>query len=350
MFSAIGVTDKDDVKELINASYNGSGKKFLNKWLTQTGAKEADLPAYYQHLLDEVQRMSADDSKDSELMECLRRAGVKEEKLASRVTFTKNECFEAGKRDAACKAHDAAGGSTLVSIEHDGTPRLPTEDVDLVKIAADAGVALVVKPYRTKEQIIEARKLYDPTIPSHFWDEPEVCWEEKATARALVLHYLLQKKKEDRQCPLVLATALRFLELPTKLGKKLISTLFVSVPQNKSSLYLWRWTWKWIQSPAAVHSGFLVNCCKDMVQDFMGPGIHQQTEMKSMFETAISHLIRTDLYDDEFINHLDANHDLILFECGRALHRDTKALFLFFFYIYICLSIYIYIYTIFKYL
>ncbi len=133
---------------------------------------------------------------------------------------------------------------------------------------------------------------------------------------------------------------MRFLELHTKLGKKLISTLFVSVPQNESSLYLWRWTWKWIQSPAAVHSGFLVNCCKDLVQDFMGPGIHQQTEMKSMFETAISHLIRTSLYDDQFINNMDANQDLILFECGRALHRETKDFFSFLiFYIYICLSI-----------
>ena len=169
-----------------------------------------------------------------------------------------------------------------------------------------------------------------------------MCWEEKAAARAVVLHYLLQKKKEDRQCPLVLADALRFLELHTKLGKKLISTIFVSVPQNKTSLYLWRWTWKWIQSPAAVHSGFLVDCCKDMVQDFMGPGIHQQTEMKSMFEAAIGQLIRTSLYDDQFINHLDANHDLILFECGRALHRETKDLRVLVILLYLHISIYIY--------
>ena len=317
---------RSDVKELINAAYNGSGDKFLDRWLNATGLKKEQLPKYYFQLLKEVHKMMAIDLQDTVLVDKLKHAGVPEDKLGTRVTFLKNEVFEANKRDAASAAFDAAGGSVLVSIEHDGTPRMMTADVDLVKIAADVGVELVIKPYRNKEQILEALKLYDPSIPAAFWDEVEVHWEEKAMVHTKVMSYLMQPKKDDRQCPLVFAEALKFLVLPTKMGPLPVSELFASVPQNKSSLYLWRWTWKWMQSPAAVHQGYLVDQCKALVQELMGPGNHVQLEMKSMFECAVSHLIKTTLYQPTLVNEFDSNHDLILFNCGRALHRDTKEL------------------------
>ena len=316
---------KDDVKDLINASYNGSGQAYLNKWLLRVGIPRSALPSYYHELQAEVQRMMAEDSKDPELLAALRAAKVPEAKLAARAVFTKNEAFEAERRDRASQAFELAGHSQLVSIEHDGTPRLVTGPVDLIQVAAAVGVPLVLKPYRTKDELIAVLKTMDPSIPPELWDIPDPKWLERQAAKEECMHYLTRNKKDERNCTLAFSKALQFMQLQTFDGLRNINEIFVSVPANKTSLYLWKWEIVWTQSPIAVHEAFLVDRCRELVQEWMGPGYHPQLEMKGMFDAAVHHLLKTHLYMPTFLNNLDCRPDLILFDCGRCLHRDSKA-------------------------
>ena len=240
--------------------------------------------------------------------------------------FTKNERVEAERRTTALKAFEAAGGCTLVSLEHDGTPMLMQKAVDLVAVAAEVGVKLVVKPYMCKGELIRALKAYDPTIPESDWDSPEPFWQEKAADEAEVVHYLRQKKREERNCPMAFAKLLKHMELPTPAGRFLLGEIFVSVPKNKDALYVWRWTGKWEQFPSSVQQAYLADRCKELVQQLLGPGIHPQAEMLSMFNAAVHHAVTTSLFRPSFVNAMDNNHDLILFDCNRSLHRNTKQL------------------------
>ena len=322
--------EKDDVKDLINASYNGSGQTYLTKWLQKVGIPREALPAYYHQLQAEVQKMMVEESKDQELVAALKAAGVPQAKLAARTVFTKNEAFEAERRDRASKAFELAGNSQLVSIEHDGTPRLVTGDVDLVAVAASVGVPLVVKPYRTKDELIAVLKTMDTSIPPELWDVQDGRWQERQAAKDECMSYLTQEKKEDRTCTLAFSRALQFMQLQTFDGQRNIDEIFVAVPANKASLYLWKWEVKWTQSPVTVHEAFLVDRCRELVQEWFGPGNHPQLEMKGMFDGAVHHLLKTQLYRPIFLNSLDSRPDLILFDCGRCLQRDSKVPFLVF--------------------
>jgi hypothetical protein len=149
--------DREEVKQLIHATYNGAGEKFQDKWLARNML--GSFPEYYTCLQAEVQKMGRLDMGDVELVAKVKAAGITEpHKVQSRVVFTKNEIFEARNREKALAAFDSAGGSSLVSLEHDGTPRLMSLPVDLVAIAAAAGVSVVVKPYRNKDELIQSLK------------------------------------------------------------------------------------------------------------------------------------------------------------------------------------------------
>ena len=202
--------------------------------------------------------------------------------------------------------------------------------MDLVKVAADVGVTLSVKKYRTAQELLEVFKKASGLDPA-LWDEIEPQWQddlrrdsEFQELKSKCAAYLMEKKREDRNCPLLFAKALPYVKVSTVVGDLPISQVFVSVPKNKDALYVWRFTQKWEQFPSAVQQGYLTDRCQDLVQIILGPGLHQQLEMHGMFGTAVNHMIRTSLYAPSFINSLDSNHSLVLFEDGMALHRDTK--------------------------
>jgi hypothetical protein len=135
----------------------------------------------------------------------------------------------------------------LVSIEHDGTPRLVTGPVDLIQVAAAVGVPLVLKPYRTKDELIAVLKTMDPSIPPELWDLPDPKWLERQVAKEECMNYLTRDKKEERTCTLAFSKALQFMQLQTFDGLRNINEIFVAVPANKASLYLWKWEMVWTQ-------------------------------------------------------------------------------------------------------
>ena len=318
---------KDDVKELINAASNDSGAKFLDKWCATTGMPREALPKYYWDMVGEVREMGRLDMEDVDLVEKVKQAGVQGDRAVQcRVVYTKNERVEAERRDKALAAFKAAGGCTLVSLEHDGTPMLMHGNINLAAEAAKVGVKLVVKPYRAKLDLLEALKNYDPSIQAADWDIAEEDWEEHQVVESEVLHFLRQKKKEDRHCPMAFAKLLKYMELPTPAGEFRIGEIFVSVPKNKDALYVWRWTGKWEQFPSSVQASYLADRCRELVGRLLGPGNHPQLEMLSMFNTAVQHAVTTSLFRPAFVNLLNTNMDLIMFDCNRSLHRNTKEL------------------------
>jgi hypothetical protein len=48
--------------------------------------------------------------------------------------------------------------------------------------------------------------------------------------------------------------------------------------------------------------------------------------MQDMFKSAAEHLINTSLFNPHFVNLLNSKPELILFDGGLAMHRDTKEL------------------------
>ena len=320
----------DEVKQLVHATYNGSGERFCSKWMARN--KVTSLPDYHRNLLNEVRKMGDLDLKDQELVRKIKSAGISgEHAIRSRAIFVKNEAHEARNRDKALAAFDAAGGSSLVSLEHDGTPRLMTGDIDLVAVAASVGVAVVLKPYRGKSELIDALKAMDPDVPAHLWDEVEADWfenlnlqERREDAYNVVRYYLQQPKKDDRSCPIAFAQALQYWEVDTAVGRKMIVEIFASVPASKTSLFVWRYSWKWEQKVAKVQVGYLTDRGVDLVRHLLGPGNHQQCEMKTMFHSAADHMVSTMLYKPSIVNRFNTSAELILFEGGMALHRDSK--------------------------
>ena len=319
------LVEPDSVKQLINAAYNSSGKAFLLNWCAVTKFPISSLPSYYADLLDEVKEMGKIDMQDTDLVERVRAAGYTDNHdIQCRVTFSMNERVEATRREAALAAFKRAG-CILVSLEHDGTPVLVKRNQNLVQLAAAVGVKVVVKPYRSKAAILDALKQYDPAL-ADAWDQIDPAIKAKEEISQEVTSYLLQKKKEDRNCPMAFSALLRFLELPTAAGVFPLCDIFVSVPKNKDALYVWRWTWKWQQFPSAVQSGYLTDQCKEQVKLLLGPGIHAQNENIGMFHAAVKHAVDTFMFNPGFTNSLNTDHNLILFECGRALRCDTKEL------------------------
>jgi hypothetical protein len=149
-------------------------------------------------------------------------------------------------------------------------------------------------------------------------------------AREECVDYLLQEKKEDRACPLLFARLLRTITVTTSLGEMAIRDAMFTVPANKTSLYVWSWNYAWKNEPISVvqaalldkSASLVVELLKNRTEDFS-----QQKEMKGMFGQAVDQLMKAHLYRPHLINEMDCNHELILFEHGMALHRDSKELF-----------------------
>ena len=186
----------------------GSGSAFEQSWLLEVGLPALPEPMvlYRAQLRIAAER---DVSTRPELATAFAAAGFDLREVQNKVHYVCNSEIERSDCEAAMAKRDSI--SETVAFESDGHPCLihKESDIDRVLRLMNDGVEerkqFIAKPYRDRQQIVEALKLKFPDIPTHLFESHDAQWKDKAQ---LLLEF--KRRMLNGENPVMLSKTLVF--------------------------------------------------------------------------------------------------------------------------------------------
>jgi len=318
----------------------GCGKPVIQGFLDQIGA--TSLPAFLRTILDQLKEAARRDLQSDEgkaiaarLMEHPELFGSKEISqyaLANKVHFIGNCIFERTSMDAVDPG--LAEVALLASDESDGKYVVPfvghapvASWLGAVRGACSGSGQWDLKPYDTKDAIIEKMKAANPQVPAHLWDLRDDWWLE----HELKSIQCRRRLRIGENPAMFLADCIPNLQRGSQYGSMLVKEAVLTYSSSKDAVdyYLWqvigqggRWTFM----PGKIANSKLESIAQNLVAGYLGvdvlnfPG--QWVNGKPY--GSITSRLPAQLYDSGFASKMNgiASYKYLQFSCGNVMLRD----------------------------
>lgn len=310
-------------KEFVSATA-GSGRRMEQDWLDRHGI--ADIPELLAKYKREVSMAQSRDVQNFGPLLCprLTKLGVSSENMRNRIFYIINTMEERVTIDDAIQR--ISGISTVVSYEHDGFAVVPagmdTDDWE-ARVLELIGEDFAVKPYRSREQLIELLRHEFSFIAATDFTQNDPLWKDKELDQAKLVDMLKSGK-----CPTLLAKPV-ILDLRTKQGEHILSR-WRATPGPHGKYDYWHFEERlcgglWVEKCHMEAMPLIEEVITQALCRLLQCKLRDMPEaiLKGGFSKAIAEKMGSQLLQSDWHDVCDAHLHLLQFSCGTVLDTTT---------------------------